>query len=114
MTLSAAVSVPVYFFLPLVQMSCAGLKDSESGLDLAREDGCAQWIIPLLMLLIILPSLARALKQRGSVFALASAAGGLASAYLMDKEGAGRASCTGVPLQGLFAHQQSFRLNAPA
>jgi hypothetical protein len=35
-TLSAAVFVLVCFFLPWVQVSCGGVKDTASGFDLAR------------------------------------------------------------------------------
>src|SRR5205807_10369988 len=47
--LSAAIIVLVCFFLPWVQVSCAGAKDSLSGLDLARQDDALLWLIPLVI-----------------------------------------------------------------
>src|SRR5919197_4178316 len=85
-TVSAAVFVLVCFFLPWVQVSCAGLKDSESGLDLARSGDRALWLVPLLMLTVILLGLTRAWKKGASTFALVSLASGLVSAYLMERE----------------------------
>jgi hypothetical protein len=85
-TLSAAVFALVCFFLPWVQISCAGLKDSESGFDLARGGDRALWLVPLLMLAVILLGIMRAFRQRASLFALISMASGLVSAYLMDRE----------------------------
>jgi hypothetical protein len=86
MTLSAAVFVLICFFLPWVEVSCAGFKDSESGLDLARGGERALWLVPLLMLVVILLGLMRAWKNRASSFALVSLASGLISAYLMNRE----------------------------
>ncbi len=83
-TLSAAVFVLICFFLPWVQVSCAGLKDSESGFELARGGDRALWLVPLLMLAVILLGLMRAFRQRASLFALVSMVSGLTSAYLMD------------------------------
>src|SRR5207253_8587761 len=62
----------ICFFLPWVQVSCAGLKDSESGFDLARGGDRALWLVPLLMLAVILLGLLRAFRQRVSLFALLS------------------------------------------
>ena len=85
-TLSAAVFVLICFFMPWVQVSCAGLKDSASGFDLARGGGRALWAIPLLMIAVIIFGLARAWKSRAFVFALVSMASGLTSAYLMNQK----------------------------
>jgi hypothetical protein len=85
-TLSAAVFALICFFLPWVQISCAGLKDSESGFDLARGGDRALWLVPLLMLAVILLGIMRTWKQRASLFALISMVSGLVSAYLMDRE----------------------------
>ncbi|PYS89832.1 MAG: hypothetical protein DMF64_16645 [Acidobacteria bacterium] len=85
-TLSAAVFVLVCFFLPWVQVSCGGFKDSESGLDLARGGDRALWLVPLLMLVVILLGLMRAWQQRASTFALVSLVSGLVSAYLIERE----------------------------
>ncbi len=85
-TVSAAVFVLICFFLPWVQISCAGLKDSASGLDLARGGDRALWLVPLLMLAVILMSLMRVWKRMPAIFALVSMASGVASAYLMNRE----------------------------
>jgi hypothetical protein len=85
-TLSAAVFALICFFLPWVQISCAGLKDSESGFDLARDGDRALWLVPLLMFAVILLGVMRAFRQRVSIFALVSMVSGLVSAYLMDRE----------------------------
>jgi hypothetical protein len=95
-TLSAAVFVLICFFLPWVQVSCAGLKDSESGFDLARGGDRALWLVPLLMLAVILLGLTRALKQRASLFALLSMISGLVSAYLMDRERTDAEQASGI------------------
>ena len=85
-TLSAAVFVLVCFFLPWVQVSCAGLRDSASGFDLARGGDRELWFVPLLMLAVIILGLAQVWKKRPAFFALVSTAGGLLSAYLIDSE----------------------------
>lgn len=95
-TLSAAVFVLICFFLPWVQMSCAGMKDSESGFDLARGGDRALWLVPLLMLAVILLGFMRALKQRASAFALVSMISGLVSAYLMDRERTDAEQASGI------------------
>ena len=50
--ISGAVIVLVCFFLPWVQVSCAGARDTLTGLDLARNDHVLLWLIPLLMLAV--------------------------------------------------------------
>ena len=85
-TLSAAVFVLVCFFLPWVQVSCGGVKDSESGFDLAREGDRSLWLIPLLMLAVIILGFARVWKNNAWLFALVSFVSGLASAYLMNQK----------------------------
>jgi len=85
-TLSAAVFVLVCFFLPWVQVSCGGVKDTASGFDLAREGDRALWLIPLLMLAVIILGFARVVKNNIALFALVSFVSGLASAYLMNQK----------------------------
>lgn len=85
-TLSAAAFVLVCFFLPWVEVSCAGIRDSASGFDLARGGDRELWLVPLLMLAVILLSLARVWKKRPTTFALVSVVAGLLSAYLMDHQ----------------------------
>jgi hypothetical protein len=95
-TLSAAVFVLICFFLPWVQISCAGLKDSESGFDLARSGNRALLLVPLLMSAVLLLGLTRAWRQRASIFALVSMASGLVSAYLMDRERVDAEQASGI------------------
>ena len=85
-TVSAAVFVLICFFLPWVQISCAGIKDSASGLDLARGGDRELWLVPLLMLAVISMGLMRVWKRIPAIFALVSMASGVLSAYLMDRE----------------------------
>src|SRR5947199_3068218 len=85
-TLSAAVFVLVCFFLPWVQVSCGGVKDTASGFDLAREGDRALWLIPLLRLAVIILGFARVVKNNIALFALVSFVSGLASAYLMNQK----------------------------
>ena len=95
-TLSAAIFALVCFFLPWIQVSCAGLKDSESGMDLAREGERALWLVPLLMLAVILLGFMRAWKQKASLFALVSMASGLISAYLMNQKRVNTEDASGI------------------
>ncbi|HYG79833.1 MAG TPA: hypothetical protein VD861_05565 [Pyrinomonadaceae bacterium] len=85
-TASAAAFVLICFFLPWVQVSCGGAEDTASGYDLARGGDRLLWLVPLLMLAVILLWLTRDWKRMPTVFALASTAGGLISAYLMNLE----------------------------
>jgi purine-cytosine permease-like protein len=85
-TFSAAGFVLVCFFLPWVQVSCGGVKDTASGFDLARGGSRALWLIPLLMLTVVLVGLARVRKNSAATFALVSVVGGLISAYLMNQK----------------------------
>src|SRR2546423_12000844 len=95
-TLSAAGFVLICFFLPWVQVSCAGFKDSESGFDLARGGDRALWLVPLLMLAVLLLGLMRAWQKRASTFALVSMISGLTSAYLMDRERVDAEQASGI------------------
>ena len=86
-TLSLATFVLICFFLPWVQLSCAGLKDSVSGYDLAREGDQVLWFIPLFMLAILMLGLLRFMWAKlPAIFALAGTVGGSLSAYLMYRE----------------------------
>jgi hypothetical protein len=107
-TLSAGGFVLVCFFLPWVQVSCGGEKDTASGFDLARGDDQILWLVPLLMLTVILLGLMRVWKKRPTVFALVCMASGLVSAYLLDRErrdaeGLALARLTGWFWLGLFS-----------
>jgi len=83
---SAAIIVLVCFFLPWVQVSCAGAKDTMSGLDLARDGQGLLWFIPVLMGALILSAIVRVRREQNKVFALASTLCGLLTAYLMNHE----------------------------
>ncbi|HXG64370.1 MAG TPA: hypothetical protein VNO70_04635, partial [Blastocatellia bacterium] len=86
-TISAAVFALICFFLPWMQLSCLGLRDSVSGLDLARGGDRLLWLVPCFMLAILLLGLARPVWERmPAVFALTSTVGGAISAYLMYRE----------------------------
>ena len=83
---SAAIIVLVCFFLPWVQVSCAGAKDTMSGLDLARDGHGLLWFVPVLMGALILSAIVRIRREQNKVFALASTLCGLLTAYLMNRE----------------------------
>jgi len=86
-TLSLAAFVLICFFLPWVQLSCVGAKDSVSGYDLARTGDKFLWFVPLFMFAILLTGVARAIWEKMPwIFALASTTGGSISAYLMFYE----------------------------
>ncbi len=83
---SAAIIVLVCFFLPWVQVSCAGAKDTMSGLDLARDGHGLLWFVPVLMGVLILSAIVRIRREQNKAFALASTLCGLLTAYLMNRE----------------------------
>jgi hypothetical protein len=86
-TLSLAGFVLICFFLPWVQLSCVGMRDSLSGYDLAREGDKLLWVVPLLMVAILITGLVRSIWEKvPSLFALASTVGGSISAYVMYYE----------------------------
>ena len=84
-SISAALIVIVCFFLPWIQVSCAGAKDTISGVNLAREHHML-WLIPVLMILAACFSFLRAGKGKLDLSALLMFIAGLASAYLMNRE----------------------------
>jgi hypothetical protein len=86
LTVSAAVFALICFFLPWVQVSCVGIKDSASGFDLARGGVGELWLVPLLTLATILLGVMRVWKEAPATFALVGMVGGLLSAYLMNRE----------------------------
>ena len=86
-TVSLAMFVLICFFLPWVQLSCVGVKDSVSGLSLARDGDNLLWFIPVFMLGAVGFGTARRIwNEAPSVFALTSTLGGSISAYLMYQE----------------------------
>ena len=85
--LSLALFVLICFFLPWVQVSCLGAKDSVSGFELAREGDRVLWLVPLLMLTILALGLAPAISERTpALLALSGMVGGGLSAWLMSHE----------------------------
>lgn len=84
--LSAALIVLICFFLPWVQVSCAGARDTLTGLDLARNGHALLWLIPLLMLAVIVVGLLHARKEKPLGLAIASAVSGSVALYLMNRE----------------------------
>ena len=84
-TTAAALIVLICFFLPWIQVSCGGTRDTASGVDLARDGSHGLWLIPMLMLLLLLVG-AKMWKQRQAALALVNLLSGLVSAYLMNRE----------------------------
>ena len=84
--LSAAIIVLVCFFLPWVQVSCAGAKDTLSGLDLARQDDLLLWLIPLLMCALIVLVLLRVRPARPQLLGLLSTFSGVVVIVAMNRE----------------------------
>ncbi|MEK6302106.1 MAG: hypothetical protein AABO41_15460 [Acidobacteriota bacterium] len=85
-SVTLAAFVLICFFLPWVELSCTGLKDSVSGYDLARSTSLL-WLIPASMLAVFLLGLTKLIwDNRPAVFALAASVGGGISAFLMYRE----------------------------
>jgi predicted Co/Zn/Cd cation transporter (cation efflux family) len=84
--LSAALIVLICFFLPWIQVSCAGARDTLSGFSLARDDHTILWLIPLLMLAVLVLGLLHARRERPRGFAIVSAISGATTLYLMNRE----------------------------
>jgi len=84
--LSAAIIVLVCFFLPWVQVSCAGAKESLSGLDLARQDDALLWLIPLVICALLVFGLLRMRAASPQLLGLVSTCGGAIVVFLMNRE----------------------------
>src|SRR6266849_8218246 len=84
--LSAALIVLICFFLPWVQVSCAGASDTLTGLNLARNNHTLLWLVPLLMLAVIVLGLLRTRRESPQGFAILSAISGGVTVYLMNRE----------------------------
>ena len=83
---SAAVIVLICFFLPWLQVSCAGAHDSLSGFQLARNEDALLWLIPVLTLAVIAFNAMRAWKEESKVAALLSVVCGAVTAWVMNRE----------------------------
>lgn len=87
LTMSLAAFVLVCFFLPWVQVSCIGMEETASGVNLARDGERALWLAPLAMMLVLLAGLVHSVwKPMPFIFALISMVGGGLSAWLMFRE----------------------------
>lgn len=86
LNLSGAIIVLVCFFLPWVQVSCAGARDTLTGLGLARNDHTLLWLIPLSMAAVLVLGLLHARKERPHGLAILSAISGAVSVVLMNRE----------------------------
>ena len=84
--LSAALIGLVCFFLPWVQVSCAGAKDTLSGLDLARDGQTLLWLVPILLGGLALLEIFRALKEKLAIYSIVSAICGGVTVFLMNRE----------------------------
>lgn len=84
--LSAAVIVLVCFFLPWVQVSCAGAKDSLSGLNLARQNDALLWLVPLAMCAVLVFVLLRVRPARPQLLGALSTVSGAIVILLMNRE----------------------------
>ncbi len=84
--LSAALIGVVCFFLPWVQVTCAGARDTLSGLDLARHDHASLWFVPILLGAVLAVGLMRGWREKAKVFSIVNAACGGIAAYLMNTE----------------------------
>ena len=84
--LSAALIVLICFFLPWEQVSCGGARDTLSGLDLARHEHAALWIVPLLMLAVLIVGLVRRQQAKRAELGIVSLISGAGSAYLMNDQ----------------------------
>jgi hypothetical protein len=99
-TLSAALIVLVCFFLPWIHVSCASIRDTATGIDLAREGDHALWLIPILMLLLLFYGSVQAWKDRQKL-TLITLVSGLVSTYLMNRERLKVDNSTGLIQVGL-------------
>jgi hypothetical protein len=84
--LSAALIGMVCFFLPWIQVSCGGAKDTLSGLDLARNGQTLLWLVPILLGGLALLEILRALKEKLTIYSIVSALCGAITICLMNRE----------------------------
>jgi len=84
--LSAAIIVLICFFLPWEQVSCAGARETLSGLDLARHEYPALWLVLVLMGVVVVFGLLRARQEKPKALSIINAVCGGVAAYLMNDE----------------------------
>lgn len=85
-SISAALIVVLCFFLPWIQVSCGGAKDTLNGVDLARDGRGLLWLIPVLMIAAAIVSFVRSGQGKLDLGALLTFIAGLVTAYLMNRE----------------------------
>ncbi|MBS1791704.1 MAG: hypothetical protein JST85_28610 [Acidobacteria bacterium] len=97
LTLSLAMFVLICFFLPWLQISCLGARDSQTGLALTRGGDTLLWLVPIAMVTILGLGLIRFVRKTmpGFFSAVAMIGGGLSS-FLMYKEQAGAVESNGL------------------
>ncbi len=103
--LSAAIIVLICFFLPWVQVSCAGAKDTLSGFGLARQDDMLLWLVPLLMCAVIVFVLLRVRPARPQLLGVLSTFAGVIVVVVMNRERTrahGESGLVAVQLIGWF------------
>jgi hypothetical protein len=104
--LSLATFALICFFLPWFQLSCAGVKDSLNGFNLAQRSDQPLWLIRGTMALVLVLGLVRFVwEKKPAIFGLAGAVGGATSAYLMYHEQSGAAASgyvVAVQYTGIF------------
>jgi len=94
-SLSLAAFVLLCFFLPWVEVSCLGVRDSVSGYELARSGDSLLWLIPVFMLVIVIAATVGRVREKLPIVpAISMTVGGSLSAYLMYQE---RSSTNGSP-----------------
>lgn len=94
--LSAAGIVLISFFLPWVQVSCAGASGTLSGFDLARHQDALLWLVPILIIAVIGLTLLRGWKDKPGLTGMVSVASGAIAALLMNRERLRVADSVGV------------------
>ena len=95
-TLSLALIVLICFFLPWIQLSCGHSEDRLSGVDLARDSHHGLWLIPVLMVIVLILSLAKNWKEKRELSAITTLIAGLVSAYFMNRERARADNMSGL------------------
>lgn len=90
-SMSVAGFVVLCFFLPWIELSCLGVRDSASGYDLARGGDDLLWVVPIVMLIVVFVGLMRSLWDKLPMIpSLVMTVGGSISAYVMYREGSSR------------------------
>jgi len=83
---SAALIVLVCFFLPWVQVSCGGARDSLSGFEMSRQGPDLLWFVPMLMGALVVSSLVRFKQEENTAMMIARTVCGVLTALLLNRE----------------------------